>query len=61
MPSVSAYDPPVQTEKIPNVYGDMEWCITTICYMLKNEKYCGKAQIEVYLRGGSVVKQEVGN
>ena len=38
MPSLSAYDPPVQTEKISNVYGDMEWCVTTIRYMLKNAR-----------------------
>ena len=51
----------LETEKIPNIYGDMEWCVTTIRYMLKNEKYCGDVLLQKTFRTDCISRKVIHN
>lgn len=51
----------LETEKIPNVYGNMEWRFTTIRYMLKNEKYCGDVLLQKTFRTDCISRKVVQN
>ena len=51
----------LETERIPNIYGDMEWCVTTIRYMLKNEKYCGDVLLQKTFRTDCISRKVIHN
>ena len=51
----------LETEEIPNLYGNKEWSITSIRSILRNEKYCGDVLLQKTFRSDCISRKVIKN